>query len=303
VAGLALVAAPLLLLAGPLWEPVAGAPSAALFGWSALGLLAGRGAGLLPYFVPAVLLVTLGGRGDGKSWVLPAVAAALALQLALAPFDWVEGALPAGNAWFLPPLALLLCAAESSESGRATFAVGLLGLPLLAPPWLAAAGLAGAGDFVARRVAPFERLLPAASTLRLQPGTFDLGPGGLVARGFAPGIAAGRDGRLRLIGARADLLVSSDKPLSSLRLELGANAPARLDLRGGKLGNITYRPSGEVAVDVALDPRQARRHPVWWSPGGAWSYALELRLEAPPPEPVALALPFGRLAVPEPSRR
>lgn len=297
--GLAAVAAPLLTLAGAPWPPLAGAPSAALYGWSAAGLLLGRGVGLLPYFVPAVLLVTLGGREEGKRLVPAAVAAALTLQLATAPFDFVDGALAPGNAWFLPPLALLLLAAEASESARSTLAVAAIGLVLLAAPWAAALGATGAAAAIARRLEPAERLLPAASTLRLQPGAADLARGGLAARGLPPGVVAAADGKLRLVAARGDLVITADRPLSSLRLELGREAPAQLEVRGGKLGNTIYRPSGEVAVDVAVDPRKARRHPVWWSPGGAWSYPLEVRLPASPASPLPLDLPFGRLAIPE----
>jgi len=299
LAGAAAVAAPVVAIGGPPWPPPDGAPSISLYGWSAAGLLLGRGVGLLPYFVPALLLVTLGGREEGKRWVPGAILASLGLQLALAPFDFVEGALAPGNAWFLPLFALLLVAAERGEGAPATLAVGLVGLAPLLAPWALALGAPDAAEAIARRVVAVERLLPAASTLRLQPGAADLARGGLAARGFAPGVTATGDGRLRLDAARADLVVTSDRPLSSLRLELGREAPAQLDVRGGKLGNVTYRPSGEVAVDLLVDPRRARRHPVWWSRDAAWSYPIELRLSQSPASPLPLELPFGRLAIPD----
>jgi hypothetical protein len=229
---------------------------------------------------------------------MPAVLAAVALQLLLAPFDFVEGTLAPGNAWGLPLLALALVAAEGGESPFATWSVAAVALPLLAAPWLTALGAERAAAAAARRVAAVERLLPAASTLRLQPGAAELERGGLRVRAFAPGLAPVAAGKLAWSEARADLLAIADRPLSSLRLELGAAAPARFDVRGGTLGNVTYRPSGEVAVDVALVPRRARRHPVWWSRDGAWIYPLELRLEQMPAAPIPLDMPFGRLAVP-----
>lgn len=301
-AGLALTAGSLWLLAGPPWEPLAGAASVSLYGWSALGLLLGRGVGVLPYFVPAVLLLTLGGRADGKRWVLPAVAASIGLQVALAPFDYVDGVLPAGNAWFLPLLALLLLAAESIDSPRATLAVGAVGGLLLAAPWLAALGAADVSRAVGARMAVVEGVFPLASTLRRQPAATDLARGSVAVRGFAPGFAAG-DAKLHLRGARGELLVTSDRPLSSLRLELGRNAPASIEVRGGEIGNVTYRPNGEMGLDVTLGPRRARRHPVWWSPAGAWIYPLELRLPQSPAQPIALDLPFARPAVPRDPRR
>jgi hypothetical protein len=295
--GLVAVGGAVVLGGGAPWEAPGVAASASLYGWALLGLLLGRGVGLLPYFIPAVLLVTLGGYGDGKRWVLPAVAGAAAMQIALAPFDFLEGGLLRGNAWFLPPLALLLLAVESSERPRATLAVGAAGLPLLLVAWLAAVGASGAAAAVDSRIATVERLLPVASTLRWQPGIVELRRGGVVARGIAPGLDGG-DGKLRLRGTRGQLLVTSDRPLSSLRFELGRDAPAGIEVRGGRLGNVTYRPNGEVALDVAVDSRKARRHPVWWSPGAAWTHALELRLESAPPQPVTVDLAFGRPELP-----
>lgn len=292
-AGVAVVVAGLVALGGAPWEPIAAAVSAPLYGWAALGLLLGRGIGLVPYFVPALLLVGLGGRREGKQWVVPAVAGALALQLALAPFDFVDGGLARGNAWFLPPLALLLLAVESSESPRATLAVGVVGLPLLLAAWLAAVGADRAAEAVGARLGAVERVLPLASTLRWQPGVAELRRGAVVARGVAPGLV-GDDGGLVLRGARGELMVTSDRPLASVRLELGRDAPAKVVVRGATLGNVIYRPNGEVAIDIELTERRARRHPVWWSPGGAWTYAFGLRCEPPPARPVAIELAFGR---------
>jgi hypothetical protein len=92
--------------------------------------------------------------------------------------------------------------------------------------------------------------------------------------------------------------VASERPLSSLRLELGPAAPVEFEVRGGKMGNTTLRPNGDVAVDVGLDPRAARHHPVWWSEQSAWIYTLELRLPKVVAAEVPLDVPYGRLAVP-----
>ncbi|HLF56078.1 MAG TPA: hypothetical protein VI942_04450, partial [Thermoanaerobaculia bacterium] len=295
--------AAIVALGGAPWAPADLVVSPKLWGWSAIGLLAGRGVGLLPYYLPATLLFATAGRDEGRRFVVPATLAAILVQLALAPFDFVESGGGFGNGWFLPLYAVLLAAASHDEGPRWTLAIGAAGAPfLLAPVWLASAGLLAPAAAVDRLVSPAVALLPEPTTLRAAPGAADLVRPGLVARGIEPAIFAGR-GRLRLFARRGRLFVVADRALSSLRLELGADAPVAIEVRGGKLGNTTIRPDGELAVDVALDPRRARRHPVWWSREDAWIHALEVRLPAAPAAPIALDVPFGRGVVPAVNER
>jgi hypothetical protein len=177
-------------------------------------------------------------------------------------------------------------------------AVALAGAPfVLAPVVLAPLGFAAPAVAVERLAAPLVGLLPEPTTLRVAPGSADLARPSLVVRGLEPAVSAGASG-LRLAGRRGDLYAISDRALSSLRIELGGEAPVAIGVRGGRLGDTTIRPSGEVAFDVALDDRRARRHPVWWSRDGAWIYRLGLELPAVPPRPVPLEVPFGRPVVP-----
>lgn len=299
--GLAATLIPLAVAGGPLWEPPAGAPSAALYGWAALGLVGGRGVGLLPYAVPLLLLVLSQGRDEGRGWAAPAALLSAVLLLLASPFDFVEGTLAPGNAWLLPPLALLLAAVGEADRRATLVGFAALGAPLLVAPWLAALGFTTLAGAVGERIAPLERLLPVASTLRTVPGAIELERPGLRILTASPGVELAPDGRLRLTGARAVLEVTSDRALSSLRFELGREAPAAIEVHGGRMGSTTFRPSGEMAIDVALDPRRARRHAVWWS-RDAWIHRLELRLPAVPATPVPFDVPFGRAAVPREER-
>jgi hypothetical protein len=235
--------------------------------------------------------------------VLPAIALALVAQLAAAPFDFTGSAGGFGNAWFLAPLALLAAAAGHDDGGRWTLAAVVVGAPFLAAPvWLEPLDAGAVSARAARLAAPVVGLLPEPTTLRVAPGAAQVDRAGLVARGIGPAIDAGTGGALRLRVRRGELFVISDRPLASLRLELGAAAPVALEVRGGKLGNVTIRPSGDLAVDVGLDPRRARRHAVWWSREDAWIHRLEIRLPAAPTRPIPLDVAFGRPVVPEGSR-
>ena len=292
------VFAALVVLGGAPWERVEPVLSPALLGWNALLVAIGRQVGLLPYFAPAALLTLTAGRAEGRRWVLPAALLALLTQLLLMPFDVVESAAMPGNSWFLPVLVLLLLAAEHSEAPAWTLAAAAVSGLFLAPQWAAPWAPNALSQRLARRLAPIVELLPLPSTQRELPGDIQLEREGLAVHGFAPALVLRGDGRLGWRGARASLLVASERPLSSVRLELGSAAPVEFEVRGGRMGNTTLRPNGDVAVDVGLDPSAARHHPVWWSDRSAWIYALELRLPKPMATEVPLDVPYGRLAVP-----
>jgi len=290
------------VFSGALWEPIEPVLSLRLFGWALAGLLGGRGVGLLPFFIPALYLMLASGRSSGKHWAPLAVVAAALLQALAAPFDYVEGGLAAGNAWFLPALVLLLCSSEAFERARSMLALSLLSVPFLLPTWLSAVGASGLAGQAAARLAVVGEFLPVPSTLRAIPGAALVERAGLQVQGLAPAVTGVGDGRLRWRGRRAVLVVASDRPMSSLRLDLSANAPADIELRGGRLGNTTYRPSGELSVDVLLGPRSERRHPAWFARGdGARTYVLELRVKNPPEEPILVDVPFGRGVLPSSS--
>ncbi len=282
---------------GSPWEPIEPILSPSLLAWSAIGLLVGRGVGLLPYFVPLALLVANSGATGGRRGVFLAAGGALVLQLVLSPFDFVAGSLTPGNGWFLPIYALLLLSCDQAQSRAWTVATLVASSVFLAPHWMSVIGPNPVAREAAQLAAPIVDRLPIASTLRRAEGAVDLVRPELVVRAFAPAIEPAKDGKLRLSERAGTLLVVSNRPLSSLRLELGRDAPAEIGVRGGELSNTTFRPSGEVAFDVVL-PKRPRRHPVWWSRDGAWIYELELRLPKRPAKPLALDLPFAKGVVP-----
>ncbi len=104
------------------------------------------------------------------------------------------------------------------------------------------------------------------------------------------------------------MLVESDRALSSVRLDFSANAPGTLAVEGGTTGSTTFRPSGEVAFEIALG-RPARRHPLWWSRVPVSIYVLRLALpgasgmgsqgSAAAADPVTFDLGLARVAEPE----
>jgi len=282
---------------GAPWQPIAPDLAPRLLLWSTIGLVVGRGIGLVAAFLPLLLLVGSTGREEGRRWVLPAVAVAVGLQILIAPFDFVEGGLPVGNAWFLAPFVLWLAAVAHDDGRRWRVAVALVALPFVAPALLGAAGLEATGEALASRVDPVTSLLPAPSTLRRIPGEVELERPGLRVFVDADAVAFDDAGRLRLARRAASLVVIADRPLGSFRVELGAGAPSRIEVSGAEAGNTTFRPGGDVAFDVALAPGDARRHPVWWA-RDAWVYDVRLRLPSLPERPLDFDVPFGRSSVP-----
>jgi hypothetical protein len=102
-------------------------------------------------------------------------------------------------------------------------------------------------------------------------------------------------------GRRAAVLLESAAPLASVRLELGAAAPADLAVQGAELGDVVLRPNGELAVDVELGA-PARRHPTWRNRTMAEIYSFRIELPRQPAAPIpvdlSLARPLGFAAEP-----
>lgn len=282
----------LVLAGGRPWPPLELWYDPALLGWAGFGLLFGRAAGVVVAFLPALLAFAAPARDEGRRWIPWALLASAALHLLTSPFDLAGDSGSPGNAWFLPLFALLLLLPVKLPARAGRVAVAVASLLLIAPAWLAVAGLEGRSWV--RPLARLHALLPLDSTLRDLPGAATLDHrSGIVVRGFGPEVFAGADGRLRIAGATAALVVESAAPLASLRLEFGADAPASFEVRGGRMGDVVLRPSGEVAVDVALDA-PARRHPTARSPRGASIYLLRLDLPKAPAAPLAFDFSIAR---------
>lgn len=276
--------------------PGATAPplDARLWGWNLLYLVAGRDVGLVPYFLPGLLLIGLaaGGRGRGGRWALAAaVVLSLGALLWLRPFNFFGGSEAIANRFFLPlyPALWFLAARGGGSLVRRTLgavASAALAAPFLLPLWSAPRAHPVADDGRYRYVAPIAReLLPFETTQTAIPAPRAIAGGltlAFVAGDAGPG--PGDRGRLRLRGGReVELLVASPEPLERLGFSFGRRAPSQLEvLAGGALGDTLLRDDGGISFAIDLEPSRTV-HPTPWS-AGRWSfYRLRFRLvEAPP---------------------
>jgi len=299
-AGLLLPIALTAAVEGAPWEPLQPVADLRLLGWNALDFLAGRHVGALPYCLPFLLAFLAPARDAGRAWIPAAAAAAALFLVATAPFDWAGAAPSWGNAALLPLCAALLARAGAAPGrGRALLLLALAApflLPLWLAPWSGSPTVGGAP--LRRAVEAVRERLPFETALRALPDSVEVLRGGVALRSTGAAIFAEAGGeRLRLFGRRGEVLVASPRPLSSVRLEFGSAAPSTLAVTGGEVGNTTFRPSGEIAFDVAVGaPR--RRHPVWWSREAVSIYRLQLDLGQEPVAPLTFELGLARPAAP-----
>lgn len=298
-------------LHGAPWEAPAGRFSPALTGWNALYFVAGRNAGLLVGFLPVVALLLAPPSSGGRRYLPLVVAGAALAQLQMAPFDWAGGSPAVGNLCFLPLYGALLFCAGPTLRLRAALLLALAAAPFLAPLWIAPLS---DGAEAPGALAPFtsgiRERLPFETSLRDLPASAEVVRGGVRLRSTGSGLRP-VPGKLALAAPRADVLVESDRALSSVRLDFSASAPAALAVEGGKSGSTTFRPNGEVAFEIALGS-PARRHPLWWSRAPVSIYFLQLALpeagriggQGPgaAAEPVTFDLGLARVAGPEAGR-
>ncbi len=298
--GLTLPLALAVAVEGSPWEPLQLVPDLRLVGWNALDFLVGRHVGALPYFLPLLLGFLAPARDAGRAWIPVAAAIAALFLLIGSPFDWA-GAAPAwGNAALLPIFAALVSRAGAAVGRARALLLLALAAPFLLPLWLApVSGSPWAGSAGLRRgVEAARSLLPFETALRSLPASAEILRAGVALRATGETLYLAASGeRMYLFGRRGEALVESPRPLSSVRLEFGAAAPSSLTVRGGEVGNTIFRPSGEIAFDVALGA-PLRRHPLWWSREPVSIYRLRLDLGRDPSAPLPFALALARPAVP-----
>lgn len=304
-AGLALPIALAAAVEGAPWEPLEPRLDARLLGWNAFDFLAGRNVGLLAGFLPVALAFVAPARDAGRRAIPWAAAAAVLFLIFTAPFDWAGASPEWGNAAFLPLYAALVSRVGGPASALRPVLAAACAAPLLLPVWLSpvagapslgGARLRGALDGV-RAALPFE------TALRTLPDSVEIRRSGVVLRSVGRALYGDGSGEaLRLFGRRGRVLVESEVPLSSVRLELGAAAPSSLRVAGGVVGNTTFRPTGEIAFDVTLG-RPSRRHPLWWSAAPVSIYRLDLDLGQDPVAPLPLGLSLARPAAPVEEKR
>jgi len=267
---------------GPLWLP-GGPPEpvwdAGLWGWNLLFLAVGRSVGLLPYFLPLLLaLSALPLRESRGRLAIPwAVAAALAVWLAVRPFDFAGDLGGPGDHWFLPLYGALWFVAARPVRPVWALVVALAAAPFLYPSWLAPRTVAQpaalrAGSFVSPVA---RRFLPQASTQRDLPGVREAQIGVLWVRAASPGLTIPSRGERLIVdtGQPGELWIGSPVPVTALRLAFGAGAPTRVELSDAKLLRTTLTPAGGVVLTV--DPGAPdRTHPLWWTRGDVFLYRV-----------------------------
>jgi hypothetical protein len=309
--GLALPIAFVAAVAGLPWPAPSPNFSPVLFGWNLLFAFVGGSAGILLWFVPVVPLLLLarrrGAGRDGRAWLPVAVLTALIVQLLLSPFDWAGERISAGSAWFLPLFGALWFALDPGAAGhRRAFAAAaglvlLAGASFLLPFWRHPTVPAPAVPaMLATPIRAVRGLPPFETTLREIPGAVEIRRGGARLRSIDRALVRDGDRLLWSDARRVTAMLESDRPLGSVTLELGEGAPSDVELGGGASGSTTFRPGGEVAIEILLS-RPERRHPLWWSAAPASIYRIQLAVPEAPRQPISIDLLAARPAAPGPA--
>ncbi len=287
-------AAALYGLAGAGWSPWAGPGSGAevpftldrgLASWNLAYFLAGRNVGLLPYFLPLLLLLGLWRSGQRRGLLLIATGAVALAFLLLEPFDFHGGPGTLANRRLLPLYGALFFVSRRVPRPGWLTATALVSALAMGPLWLAPRPLpveeAGGYSYPSPLA---ERFLPYETTQQHLPSAGEWAGEDFWMRSLDSALRPAPSGPgLELVGGGpARILVASAVPLRSVYLELGPGAPDELEAQGSAAVSTVFRPDGGVGFE--LEPGRVRaRHAVWWSSRSHSLYLLGLRLpEAPP---------------------
>lgn len=249
--------------------------------WNVFYFLAGAQLGMLPYFLPLLLLLVL--RPRPLAFV---VLAYVAFLLLFQPFNFWSGPGPLGNRALFPlyGAAIVVLPALRDRLGtpsRRAFLVAALGLLLVAPflfeLWRSPGSWPFKNAAYDQQTAIARGLLPHEASQRWLPsGAIEEIDGLFIAALDENTWVEKRNGRLGVDGNRAAFLVMGGRRLESLLIELGEGAPNEVAVRGGRLGDRILRPDGGIGFRVA--PQVWRRHAMWFSPLPMYIYRLELEL-------------------------
>jgi hypothetical protein len=245
-----------------------------LLAWNAVYFLLGRNVGILPYFLP-VLLVLLAAHKD--RWTLGLAAALATIGFLVAhPYDFADFGGGAGNRLFLPLYAALWFLAVKPLRSAWAVVIALLAAPFLLP----------VPASVAERVAGW---LPYEVTQRELPGAW-ISQGALRIKPTSPSVwRAPKGNDFRIAGGEAgELVIASPGPLESLELEFDRNAPTTLKVNGAEVRPTRLGADGSVTFPVSpVLLGSARVHPMWWTGGSHHLYTLRFNLPGAAFEPIA----------------
>ena len=239
---------------GLVWDPQ-------LTLWNGVYALIGRHLSLLTGFLP-LAAITLFGRWVRKPlWMATATIALLALLLD--PFNFAGGPEALGFRRLLPMLVVCSFAARGTVGVLPAISSAMLGFVMVSPLWLHPATHPmdlRAGSVIEAVAAR----LPFESSQRFIPATGEVVSRLLLVRTTNDGVEPG-SGEMQFVlkaGKEGELMVASAGPLAHLDLEFGAGAASEIELRGGTVRELLFRPQGGVTFRVVLNEARIR-HRVW----------------------------------------
>lgn len=278
--------------------------------WDSIYLLVGRSIGLLPYFLPAALLLALGSGRKRKLLALGVGLWALG-SILLFPFDLHGGEGAVANRRFLPIYGMLwiLAAMPRPLLGRRKTAAALAITALLSAPFLhkvwsrpwAPPVMPGEGY---HHVSAFARTwLPFETSQKWMPGGALESYQGLRIKFFDENAwHESQRRRLKIEGPkRAELMIVVPERVDSFYLAFDNDAPASLEVEGADLGDRVLEAGGGVGFRVL--PRWAPRHGTWWTPRAQRFYHFTIQLPGAEERPLAFQLAAEREAEPAEARR
>jgi hypothetical protein len=243
-----------------------------------LTLLAGPRFGLVWIALPIVVIAVVGIERGLRSLLAVPLVAGLWL-LVVMPFSWSAAPATLVGPWPLA-LAALWWVVPGTLPRRLLIGVLVLGHLSVAGFW--GSPLAGWHD---RLATPLARWLPWETTQPAMPGETEIVSGDLLIRSLDPHLTPTATGALMAAAGRSRLLVASPVALERLRLDMSADAPSTLPLRGATAGDTMFRPDGGVTLfadvrdPIAVHPNAAGETTWWYSlelDAGSGGFTLEL---------------------------
>jgi len=231
-------------------------------------LLGGR-AGLLVSCFPLLVLLLVASRPRTSQpslrWPVLSFLICVGLLIAFRTFDLSGGPGGPGNRWLLPFVAFLGVFGASRISVPWAALTLLLGQVVQFPAQTAWLGIKNPIQTSAQSVLPLE-----TTQSFLGAGEGVMLPGGLWVRPWD-------EGALRLRGNAWNVVsIARAEPLSEVVVELSRGAPGQIEVQGGEVQELMFRPDDSVQLQVLLEPAAAR-HASWWSPEPVYWYRLSIR--------------------------